>query len=473
MAVNRFASRFNVRNDVFDSITPNFIRQKDISAPNGEWKPASWLPVQWTASNINAGEDAFVISGGKVVALDRQGFVIPAGYYWFCTQLSATSDVFVTYTSDDYDWGVTDIVTGDRYATDGTTSHTAITVAKALLERGLVTEAQATIAASDASLSGYSATDMITQGGTMTVDECKAVFLAFISKPVGFAAYDVYVYSGQPIDGDQWFTNYSKQQLIQFLTESQLIVPHRVADSTAADAFDASTIVTVSAAATTGDFPRPGEVWEGAALASVTRYAALGVTSTSGHVALALAQDDVAANTSRTLIECDVDGVLTRQKTSISSVSTEGDWYLDADVGVIIIHEDTWATLVAGSTTATLSYYFYAQPSSATDVASAHRYIHFDGLAVPGDDLGVDKQSNFVKKNASSDVLDGAVSLGKVLYCLSEPRTLLDKVKTAYNLSNMSASSKMPGTATAGYSDMVTLSQEDVADRLAILLVRI
>jgi hypothetical protein len=473
MAANRFGTRFNVRNDVFDSITPNFIRQKDISAPNGEWKPAKWLPVQWTASNLQAGEDAFVISGGKVVALDRTGAVIPAGYFYFCALVAATSETFVTYTADDYNWGVTDITTGDRYAVNGTTAYTATQVATALLERGLVTEAQATIAAADASLSGYSATDMPTRGGTMTIDENKAVFNAFISKPVGIAAYDVFVYSGQPIDGDQWFTNYSKQQLIQFITEAQLIVPHRAADSTSSDAFNAGTIVKVTASATAGDFPRPGEVWSGAALASVTRYSALGVTSTSGHVALALAQDDVAANTTRTPIECDVDGVLTTQKTSITAVSSEGDWYLDADVGVIIVHEDTYATLVSGSTTATFSYFFYAQPGSVTDVATAHRYIHFDGLAVCGDKLGVDKQSNFVKSNATSDVLDGASPLGTVLYCLSEPRTQLERVKTAYNLSNMSASSKMPGTATAGYSDSITLSQEDVSDRLAILLVRI
>ena len=471
MSVTRFSARFNARNDVFDSITPNVIRQREISTPQGEWKPAPWLPVQWTQSNLTAGEDAFVISKGKVVALTREAYVVPAGYYFFGTLVAATSDVCITYTADDYAWGVMDITTGARYAVNGTTAYTTTQVAAALVERGLVTEAEATQAASDAGLSGYSATDMPTRGGTMTIDENKAIFLAYISKPVGITAVDVYVWSGRPEDGDQWFTNYSKQHLIQFLTEAQLVVPHRAADSTSSDTFDVSA-VSPSSSSGAGDFPRPGEIWEAAQLAATTRYGALGVTSSSSVTGFALAQDNVAANTDRTPFECDVAGVLTKAKTAISQISSEGDYFLDAEVGVLIVHSDTYATLVAANTDPTFSYFYYTEAGSVTDVATAHRYVHFDGLAVPGDKLGVDKQSNFVKSNSTSDVLNGTDVLGCVLYIESQPRTLLDKVKTAYNLSNMSASGKMPGTATKGFTDMITLSKEDVADRCAVLLVR-
>lgn len=471
MAINRFSSNFNARSDVFDSITPNVIRQRDISAPNGEWKPAPWLPVQWTSSNISAGSDAFVISKGKVVSLSRQGHVVPAGLLFFGTLVAATSDVCITYTSTDKEWGVIDITTGARYSVAGTTAYTTTQVAAAIVERGLVTEEEATQAAADAGLSGYAVADMPTRAGTMTIDECKAIFLAFISKPVGISAVDVYVWSGRPEDGDQWYTNYSKQHLIQFLTEAQMVVPHRAADSTSSDVFDVSAVVPETAD-NAGDFPRPGEIWEAAELAATTRYSALGITASSEVVAFCLAEDNVAAKTDRTPIECDVDSVLVRQKSSVSQISSEGDWYLDADVGVILVHADTYATLVADNSDPTFSYYFYEEGSSVTDVASAHRYVHFDGLAVPGDKLGVDKMSNFVKSKSTPDVLNGAVSLGCVLSIESQPRTLLDKVKTAYNLSNMSASGKMPGTATKGFTDMITLSQEDVADRCAVLLVR-
>ena len=472
MAITRFSGDFRLRDDITDSITPNYIHQRDISAPAGEWKPAPWLPVAWTSSNINAGSDAFVISGGKVVALDRQGFVLPAGYYYFASLVAATSENFVTYTATDYSWKVQDITTGVAYATNGSTSYTATQVASALLERGLVTEAEVITAASDAGLSGFSAADLPTRGGTMTIDEVKAVFYAWISRPVGIAAYDVYVWSGRPEDGDQKFVNYSKQHLIQFLTEAQMVMPHRVADSTSSDAFDASSIV-VTSSASAGDFPRPGEVWDATALAATSRYSALGVTASSELVALGLAQDNVAGNTDRTPISADVDGVLSVQKKAITLVSKEGDWYLDADVGVIILHSDTYDTLVADSATVTLSYFYYAEGSTVTDVATAHRYIHFDGLAVPGDAVGVDKQSNFVKSNSTPDVLNGTPALGRVMFLVTEPRGLLDKVKTAFNMSGMSATGKMPGTATKGFSDMITLSQEDVSDRLAVLLIRV
>lgn len=472
MAVSRFSANFNTRSDVFDSITPNVIRQRDISAPNGEWKPAPWLPVQWTQSNLTAGEDAFVISKGKAVALSRQGHVVPAGYLFFGTLVTATSTACITYTADDYTWGVMDITTGARYATNGTTAYTTTQVAAALVERGLVTEDEATQAAADASLTGYDVADMPTRAGTMTVDENKAIFLAFISKPVGISAVDVYVWSGRPEDGDQWFTNYSKQHLIQFLTEAQMVVPHRAADSTTADVFTGIESITPETADNAGDFPRAGEIWEAGELALTTRYSALGVTSSSEVVAFALAEDNVAANTDRTPITCDVSGVLTTEKSALSLITKEGDFFVDADVGVILVHADTYATLVSATSDPTFSYFFYEEAGSVTDVATAHRYVHFDGLAVPGDKLGVDKQSNFVKSNSTSDVLNGEAVLGCVLSIETQPRTLLNKVKSAYNLSNMSASGKMPGTATKGFTDMITLSQEDVADRVAILLVR-
>jgi hypothetical protein len=37
----------------------------------------------------------------------------------------------------------------------------------------------------------------------------------------------------------------------------------------------------------------------------------------------------------------------------------------------------------------------------------------------------------------------------------------------------MNAAGKMPGSATAGYSDMITLASETVADRIVVLTIRI
>ena len=68
MAIKRFSSTFKTRNDVMDNITPNNVVQPHIANPAGEWKPARYLPVQWTGE---ASKDAFVISSGKVVCLDN------------------------------------------------------------------------------------------------------------------------------------------------------------------------------------------------------------------------------------------------------------------------------------------------------------------------------------------------------------------------------------------------------------------
>ena len=52
---------------------------------------------------------------------------------------------------------------------------------------------------------------------------------------------------------------------------------------------------------------------------------------------------------------------------------------------------------------------------------------------------------------------------------ITEPRGLLDRVETAFKGSSFSASAKMPGTATKGFSDMITLSNEVVADQLVTI----
>lgn len=443
----RLSTQFRVRTDIFDSITPPPWVQDNITVPHGEWKPANWLPIVFTKTNRDAGTDAFVISCGKIVALDRTGRVVPAGLRGILDATTAT--VVLTYTSDDYDWGVTDLTTGVAYAVDGTTTYTALDVAKALVERGLVPE------------------DVVATNPPASNADVTAIAQAFISRPVGVMLYDVHVWSGRPEDGDQVFTNYSKQHAIQFTTEHQMKVPHRVASSTTADAFDASTVVTKTAASGVGDFPQPGEVWEIGGLNDLARYDLVAEEI----VAFALANKPVAKNTSRTPISSDVTGVLLKEKTTLANVKVEGDWYLDADVGLLFVHADTYAALVTDSATVTFSYSYYDDAGIGSTSA---QWIYFDGEGVPGDLLSVDDKSNFVVKGVGADILASTdPELGRLLYVLTEPRDLQDKVKTAFNLTNMNAAGKMPGSATAGYSDMITLAAEDVADRIAILTVRI
>ena len=52
---------------------------------------------------------------------------------------------------------------------------------------------------------------------------------------------------------------------------------------------------------------------------------------------------------------------------------------------------------------------------------------------------------------------------GRVLAVIAQPKGLLDRVRTAWDGSSFSAADKMPGTATAGYTDLITLSPENVS----------
>ena len=244
-------------------------------------------------------------------------------------------------------------------------------------------------------------------------------------------------------------------------------VPHRVAGSTTSDAFDANALNTAGTATyAAGSLIAAGEYWDAANVSQLERYDHLDATDPV--VALGLAEAPVAPNTDRTPFTADDAATLVRERKSAADISKAGDWYLDADVGVLFIHSTTWSTLVADSTTVTFSYSFYTD----TGVASAHRYVHFDGPCRPGDFVTVDSQSNFTVASASQ-ISSGDRVVGRVLEVQHEPRPLLKEVKTAWDLSGLSASSQMPGSATKGFTDLITLSQETVADSIVILNVRV
>ena len=462
MSVNRNSAQFRTREDIFDSITPNNVVQRDVSAPHGEWKPAAWLPVIFTKSNIGAGSDAFVISSGKVIGLDAENRVVPAGLRASLVDTFASTTAVLTYTTTDADYGVTNLVTGAAVA--GAVSYTAAQVAVALCDRGLVP-----------------ASAMVTSGNTypQVNTDVSEVIEYFISEAVGVSAYDVFVWSGRPEDGDQVFTNYSKQHLVQFLTELQMKVPHRTLgeDTTT---FDLSAITVVTAQANDGLMPAAGEVWHETALDDVARWAS-GVDGQNVY-AIQLDNDFIAKNTSRTEISCNVAGILTTEKTSIGLVTSSGDFYVDTRTGTIFIHGDAWDTQIAAETASAgagdfiVTYSYYAVAASGG--SSSDRYVFFDGVARPGAFLSYDEHSNFVEMGSSQDALGtgNTRSIARLIDVDVEPKDLLDITKTAWNLTGLSAVSQMPGSATGGYSDAIThpsILGDNAADQLAILNLKV
>ena len=453
MAVQRYASNFKERTDVLDSITPKVVINRDISAPAGEWKPAPWLPVQFTKSNISQGTDGYVISSGKVVGMDSEGYIVPAGL-----RPHFIAGGTLVYTATDVTYGVIDLTTGETLT--GAVIYTQAEVAQALIERGLVLEAEAATAGATIPRAGAADDDII----------C-ALFLSY---PVGIAAYDILVWGGLPEDGDQVFTNYQKQHLVQFLTEAQVEVPFAALSA----ATETVAISVIDGAGTetylAGDFVGATEYWAAAEVYQLSRYSGI-LTAASPVVALGLdpagttTQYRVAANTDRTPFTCDTTGIVTvgSEKASPDLIASEDDWCLDDEVGVLFIHSDAWATQVAAVSTPIFSYDYYT-----TTAASAHRYVHFDGPAIPGDWVAYDTMSN-LRQASAAEVAAGLVVIGRIHAIKEEPRDLLDKVKTGFNFTGVSAAAQMPGSATKGFSDKITLTQETVADRLAVVTVRV
>lgn len=443
MAVERFQANFRTRNDIpGDNITPQTDVQKDIRAPAGEWKPAPWLPVQFIRNDHTAGDDAFVISKGKVVAMDTQSNLVPAGLR--LSMVGAGGGL--TYTALDVEWMVEDLVTGEPVAAPVT--YTSIQVAQGIMERGLVT-----VQDSGATL------PVGTQG------EADDVIEVFISPPVGYAEYDFYVWHLLSDGVTQKFTNYMKQHLVQFWTEGQLKMPHLVATEVDDDDFAVATLNTAgSATAAAGEFVDAGEYWNATNLAQLTRYSLMGVTASSPVVALGLggaAKVVVAEITDRTPFTVDTAGVLVRKRPSPDLVTKEGDYFLDAEAGVLILHSDTWATGVAATATWTFTYSHYDEAP-----ATAHKQLHFDGPALPGRRVTFDAQSNFVMETVGTTAEQDIV--GTVLRVEKWPRGYLEYVKTGFPGAT-SATAQMPGSATKGFPDQITLSGETVADQLVII----
>ena len=478
MTIKRFSSTFKTRNDVMDNITPNNVVQPHIAVPAGEWKPARYLPVQWTGE---ASKDAFVISSGKVVCLDTTGRVADmtiiaaaralaaaaagAGnaLAWLSTgALNATgtgtaANPLITYDSTDVQYGVWSIATMEAAAAGSVSIDEA---AQGLLDLGLVVLGR-DLGATPFTINSSSSKLMQHASATSleVVENALLVLEAFFSAPVGVAAYDVFVWAGDTPD-ELVFTNYQKQHLIQFLTEVQMKVPVIAEDSGTASS------VNSGAAYSSGSIfaQAAGVKLTNANLVATARYSDLGA-NVQGMV---LNAAGISRNTDRTPFSS---AVLVKEKSSPALLKAAGDFYLDAEVGIVLMW-DSHADWSSGAITSLASVSFFAKVGASQQ----YRHIHAVGPLRPGMKLSFDAQSNFCKMGSAQDAhADGTSNtqhIGTVMEIIREPKGLLDRVETAFKGSSFSASAKMPGTATKGFSDMITLSEEVVADELATLIVR-
>lgn len=448
MAISRFQSTFKTRTDMMDNITPNNTVQMNASVPAGEWKPAAWLPTIW---QNEASKDFFVISSGKVVSLDASGRVVPAGLLKRLAD-GAHGDTIITYDASDVDAKVIDIRTGNPLLLADVGNISSAVFCQAVLDQGWVISALAPAA---------------------NTPNCQTIGRQFISAPVGIAAYDVYVWAGDDA-ANLHFTNYQKQHLIQFFTDIQMRVAH-VCDPVAINIFAADDKVT------------------GATLKALTRYSHLDMTDIMAYEWTS----KLAGNTSRTpvLLETGVNAAWSgRERNDISLLARAGDWYLDADAGRVLFFLTGGAAAVPDDANGAALTALKAFDYTAT-VSVNEKMMHLVGEAKPGDFVVFDVNSNFVVRDmttaqditmagaAATDLeIEAALAslrdqhewtIGRVFAFQKEPRGLLERVRTGWNGSEFKADAQMPGSATKGFSDLITLSDETVADEIAIINVKI
>lgn len=466
MAIKRFSGSFKARTDILDNITPNNVVQPNVSAPAGEWKPAAWLPVEWQGE---ASKDFFVISSGKVVGFDMDGRVVPMRYKALAIDTNtARGTVALAYTSDDVTHGTINILDGEPVESGDVGNVTCGAIADALLARGYAS----TLTAADFAGADYSAASDA---------DCVTVLDACFSEAVGINAYDTYAWAGDA-PGELNSINYQKQHLVQFLTDIQLKVPVHVAHPNATGG--AAELVTSAAGAintlwvaASGDgdiFPNPTLATEdllvsGASLATFPRYTA----DTTNVVGLALntAGGRLADNTDRTPI---TNAGLTRERKSVEALRQAGDFFVDTEVNMILCYVAGGAAVPAAVDADAITFYVFnaSAQDGSTSTAADHRFIHCAGNPKPGDHLTFDLQANLAPVAVDGNTVMSRV-VGRCLAVVKEPRGLLDRVRTAWEGSSFDKTAQMPGTATKGYSDLITLSDEGTSASIAICNIKV
>lgn len=413
--------------DHVGNITPN-VEYSEAVRPHGEYIVADWLPVGRYEKHY---ENYFVVSAGKIVAFDRTGCVVPAGLK---VAFATASGDQLTYAAADVTEGTIDLTTGVAVTAAG--GYTRAELSTALIARGLI----------DA---GENAED-------------------FISFPVGVAPYNYLQWAG----GDGFNPanyrrhNYNMQHRIAILCKYVVEMPLVPAVHSGIN-LASSTAISDSAIADWTTAGANGAWFSSTSLSLTTRYAA-DVTAGDDIVALNLPVMNLAHN--HTLTPISLPTGFTRERTTLAEITQAGDYFIDYDVGVILIFETDGNAAAVATGTATF-YHYDSAPASVSTYACAV------GDLKPGDFVRADANSNYVKWDVFvagdvTTVSDGnptdaelatmmnqvmnaqAEIIGQVLDSDIYPKDYLERVRTAY--SQLDTVDQMPGSASGGLPSQIT-----------------
>lgn len=427
--------------DEFDNLIPNVEYSPGIR-PAGEFRVAPWLP---SADGLYSKQqkDFFTIAPGKILALTRDGWVVPAG---FGLKLRAAdlTDYVLQYSQNDVDARAMSIVRRAPVAaidltTNGGSGYTKGHIQTALQNAGILRVGE-------------------------SVDN-------YISSPVGVAPYAFKMSENQSSDPrkyiqnprDDRFHNFRTQHQVAILCDYVLELPLVPGQQSAAIA---------------------GATWGAIHAATATQSGLWYAIATNAGI-IPVAQDN---DQLPWVFATDAQGLFANRADSIRDISRTGDYFVDADLNRLYFFHGgaNTAAVEAHFNVVALQVYHY---NFTTDTAiNSRNFACVVGDVQPGDLLKPTVNSNFIKATAVSpsfaggtvsgafnqselqgivDNIQAAVReesliLGQVLEVRHHPRGLLGDVRTIGAENSWTGAlmqDRLPGSATGGRPDKLTYAQ--------------
>ena len=457
-ALNRYSANHKPWDHV-GNIIPD-IEHSEGERPAVAYQVAPWLPVQFYDKYY---ENWVVVMPGKAVALDPQGYVMPAEY---CSATAA-----LTYTSDDIVQGTIDICTGKPVTTARTVTFGYI---NGVYQAGAATTGGVSTTCGFMGLLGVAWPGA---NGSTTVTK---------RYPIGVAPYAYLQNCGGDGFNPAQYTkhNYNMQHAVAVLCDYVIrlpLVPAAVLTETVNAAATGSALTLASG----NVFTRANAILYAAGRYNTT-YGTVPVKTTDTVIALALAHYPIAQNenltTSIAMSSLDTgnlaSAVLVTEVTSVSQVNAAGRYFVDYPAGVIFIYSADGAALptgITGATTPTIQYFsLNSAPSSA--LLSKFACVLTSSTVIPhGAFLKYGASSNLVLADPASDSFGDII--GQVVGVEKWPLDGLDRVKTAFNppigtsslggmangvpgsaSANLGQLDRMPGSSTGGIPDLITFA---------------
>lgn len=443
--------------DRMGRVTPN-VEWSESHRPHFESFAAPWLPTQRYDIEY---EYYITVSAGKVVAEDRRGHIVPAGFRkaWNV----ATSATALTYTDTDAEQNVIDLTTGELLTAAATYTEAQLTTA--LKERGLIRPTERA--------------------------------MDFVSKPIGISSYNYWKAAGPDHfnPAELYQHNFRPQALVAVTCD--YVATYPVLPAVAADEVMDGSIAN-SAGSIDWSSARTGGWFGSTAINGLVAYSNL-VAADADLVAYVITNWPVAHITQESPITVDTGG-LVNQVDSVSAVSAAGDYFIDYKLGMLFLYEAGGDAIPSPFTASSeISYYHYQAEGTSTNTVST--FACATGNLEYGDFLTYDDNSNLIKAtldmaNAEgydasgapystdpeydtetdngviSSQVEAAISgyttgiIGQIIGVTEFPRDYLGRVRTAY-AGQTAANMRTPGSATDGRTDQLTYS--NAAERMIIV----